>query len=403
MLTAHALQAFARALRDVRVLSVYVDARVTDPAMRHAWRPALAAALRSERARLTGTRERAAFDDAARFIDDPTPPLDGAWGTPGWVAFVTTDGPRYAAALPVRVPTLAVWRDGPFVSPYLRALKQLRPVVVALVDSRSARLYRYALGTVSALPGVELSLGEGEGGGTARASEVRGASYPAPRSAVSTERSRRRRRTDFQRLAASLGARLAALVGEDGWVLIGGTPVWARLAGEALRARLTERVIVSETLDHDAPEEEIVRAAKDAATALRAARGGALLTRLLERAGADGRATAGVPATQRALHARAVDLLLVSPVFLRTHAFLAEDAVRAGLDQGADVEVLSGDAAAHLDRAAGGIAARLRFALGAPEARVPVTGGVGAGATPPGPRPTSDPIGVDIKPYEEYR
>jgi stalled ribosome rescue protein Dom34 len=90
-----------------------------------------------------------------------------------------------------------------------------------------------------------------------------------------------------------------------------------------------------------------------------------LLDRVLEHAGALGRGAAGVPATQRALRAEAVNLLVLSPEFIRTHGEDAEDTVRAALAQGAGIEVLSGDAAGHLDRTADGIAARLRFAIDA--------------------------------------
>jgi peptide subunit release factor 1 (eRF1) len=58
-----------------------------------------------------------------------------------------------------------------------------------------------------------------------------------------------------------------------------------------------------------------------------------------------------------------VDLLVLSPEFVKSEDELAEDAVRAALLQGAGVEVLSGDAVERLDEAAGGIAAKLRFAL----------------------------------------
>jgi peptide subunit release factor 1 (eRF1) len=166
----------------------------------------------------------------------------------------------------------------------------------------------------------------------------------------------------FQRLAPTLGARIAELAGDDAWVLIGGTPEWARIAGAALPRQLEGRVLVSTTLDHDAPGMEIASAAKHAASELRAAQGGALVDRLMERAGAHGRAAAGMPAVQRALEAQAVDLLLVSPDFVRDRDCAAEEAVRAAIAQGADVEVLSGDAGAQLGRAAEGIAARLRFA-----------------------------------------
>lgn len=366
MLTATELQDLVRELDGVPVLSLYVDARVTDPAMRHAWRLAMSAALRAERARLTDDDARAAFDRAARFVDDPVPPLDGAWGTPGWAAFLTADGPRYAAALPVRVPMLAAWRSGPLVSPYLRALKQHRPVIVAVVGSRSVRLYRYAMNELTALP--EVSLSTEDGAGVAPKSAVsRGSAYPAARGALDTEHAARRQRAEFQRLATALAHRLGELAGHDGWVLIGGTAMWARVAADALPGELAARTLVSPELDHGDADDAIVHLAKDAATTLRAAHSGVMLNQLLERAGAGGRATAGVPATQRALQARAVDQLLLSPEFVTDEAMLAEELVRAALTQSAEVEVVSGDAATQLDLAAGGIAARLRFALDGPD------------------------------------
>jgi hypothetical protein len=368
MLTAPELQDLTRELAGVPVLSLYVDARVTDPAMRHAWRPAMTAALRAERERLTDDGARAAFDRAARFVEDPVPPLDGAWGTPGWAAFVTADGPRYAAALPVRVPTLATWRDGPLVSPYLRALKQHRPVIVAIASPRSVRLYRYALNELEALPGLTLPADDDSGTTPTRSPAPRGSAYPAARGALDTEHAARRQRAEFQRLAIALAHRLAELAGHDGWILLGGTTMWARLAADALPADLADRALVSPELDHGDADDAIIRLAKDAATTLRAAHGSVMLNQLLERAGAGGRASAGVPATQRALHARAVDQLLLSPAFVSEQPMLAEDVARAALAQSADVEVLSGDAATQLDRAAGGIAARLRFALDGPDA-----------------------------------
>lgn len=363
MMTSQALQDLVRTLRDEAVLSVYVDARVTDPAMRLSWRPALTAAVRAERSRLTDPAERAAFDRAASFLDDPVPPLTGAWGPAGWVAFTTADGPRYAAALPVRVPTLVTWRDGPVVSPYLRALKQHRPVIVALVDSRSARLYRYALGELTRLQDLPLHTAEGRGAGSSRSPSLRGTSFPAPRSALGTERVRRGRLTAFERLAGLLANRVAALAGDEGWVLIGGTPQWARLAGQAMPSDLAGRTLVSLRLDGDRSEGEIARAAKAAASTLRAERGLAMLGPLLERAGASDRAAAGIPATQRALRAHAVDQLVLSPAFVQAQPGLAEDVVREALTQGAEVEVLSGEAAARLDGSADGIGARLRFAI----------------------------------------
>lgn len=364
MLTLPDLAGLVRELERTKVLTVYHDARVTDPAMRRAWRPALASALRSARARVTDARERAAFDRAMEFLNDPMPPLGGVWGAPGWVAFLTADGPQYAAELPVRPSTLAVWREGPVIAPYLRALAHHRPVIVALVDSRSARCYRYAWGTLGALPEVTLSADDGTSSGRLVLSLARGRSYPAPRAALDTERPRRRRLAAFRRLAASLCALLDEHSGDDGWILIGGTPEWARLAGEAMPSRLAQRVMISEALAHAVTPLEIARAAKRTSAQLRARQSRAVLDRVLEHAGALGRGVVGMHDTRRALRAHAVSLLVVTPRSIGVHGQAAEDAIRAAFAQGAQVEVLSGEAAEHLDRTAEGIAAALRFVVG---------------------------------------
>ncbi|MEP7226628.1 MAG: hypothetical protein ABI785_04655 [Gemmatimonadales bacterium] len=365
MLTLTELSGLARELAGTRVLTAYVDARVTDPAMRETLRPALASAVADARARLASDDERAAFDRAARFLQNPVPPLGGIWSEPGWVTFLTAEGPRYSAELPVRVPTIVAWRDGPVVSPFVRALKQHRPVIVVLVESGSARFYRYARGSLGALPEMTLTARQdtGDPGQARRGTQRR---IPMARATVATEKMQRRRAASFQRLTGSLAARVAALAGDDGWVLIGGTPEWARAAADALPAHLADRVGVSATLNHDEPETGIAREAENAASALRAAQSQALLESVLESAGALGRGSAGVPGTQRALHTGAVDLLVLSPEFLRAEPDLAEDAIRAALQQGGDVEVLSSPAAEQLDQMGEGIAARLRYPIDGP-------------------------------------
>ena len=95
MLTPPELYQLLRELADTRVLSVYLDTRATDPAMRNAWRPTLLAGLRAARARIADDGERDTFDRAAALLDDPFPAPGGLWGAPGWVAFVTAEGRRY--------------------------------------------------------------------------------------------------------------------------------------------------------------------------------------------------------------------------------------------------------------------------------------------------------------------
>jgi hypothetical protein len=192
---------------------------------------------------------------------------------------------------------------------------------------------------------------------------ARGTAHPSARGAVATETMQRRRRDAFHRLAVTLGARLDHLAGDEGWVLVGGTPEWAKHAADELPRHLDGRVLVSPTLDHDAHDDAIAAEARHAATELRAVHGRKLVDQLLERAGGHGRAAAGSAAVQRALRARAVDLLLVTPDLVNRRPDDAEELVRAALAQGADVEVLSVDASPRLDGDAEGVGARLRFAI----------------------------------------
>lgn len=366
MLTATELHRLGEELADTRVLSVYLDSRVTDPAMRNAWRARLLNGLRETRAGIADDGERKEFDRAAALLEESSAAPGGVWGAPGWVAFVTAEGRLHVDDLPVQPSPLFSWGKGPVISPYLRALKQHRPVIIALVESDSARLYRYAWRQVETLDELATPPEEPSGAERITAPATRAASIPAARGAVDTEEAQRRRHAAFQRLATSLGERIDQLAGDNGWVLIGGTPEWARLAGAALPRNLAGRTLISAGLDHDAHTDAIAQAAESAGTELRDAEGRLLVDQLLEDAGGHGRAVAGVPAVQRALRAHAVDLLLLSPEFIRVHQEEAEQKVRAALATGADVEIPSGSAIERLDQAAEGIAARLRFAIDDP-------------------------------------
>jgi hypothetical protein len=365
MLQASELFTLARDLAHRKVLSIYLDNRVTDPARRHAWRAALTARLRAVREEIADAKERAAFDQAGAFLKNPLPPPGGMWGAPGWVAFATPDGPVFLAELPRRPETSVAWRQGLVIGPYLRALKHHRPVIVALVQSSVAKLYRYSYGRLEALEEIRVSPDDCRESRTRRSATERGGrAYPAPRSAVTTEIARRRQDAEFHRLAAALAARLTLLAGRDGWILLGGAQECSRPAREALPRRVHDRALVSADLSHAASTEGIVRAAKRAARELRGRRGREIVSRIVGRAGH--RATAGVPALKRALHVKAVDLLLVSPRFLQLEGDRAERLLQAALVQGAEVEVLSGDSGILLDRVAEGVAARLRFTIDAP-------------------------------------
>lgn len=375
MLTLAELRELQHEFDGINVLSVYLETGATDPAMRNAWRPTLHGAIRDARALVTDDAGRAEFDRAAAFLSDREPSPRETFRAKGWVAFVTADGVRYASDLPVAPVTTAVWRNGPVISPYLRALKQSRPVLVALVESGSARLFRYAMGALE--PAGELMAPgyDADRPGRPTAPSRPGVSASAPRGATGSDSVTRRRHASFDRLVALLGERFVQLGDADSWILIGGTREWANLAGDTLTGEFKERLMVSTTLDHDASDSEIATAAKHAASDLRAAHGLSLVDQLIDRGGGHARAAVGIPATQHALRAHAVDLLLITPRFIGAHGPEAEDLTRATIASGADVDVPSGEAAEHLDRAANGVAARLRFAIDEP----PVVGDVARG------------------------
>lgn len=362
MLKPTELRELWRDLEDREVLTVYLDSRVTDPAMREAWRPAMLTAVRAAGAQISSEDERARFEKASAHLRNPSPPPGGMWGAPGWVAFATEDGIRYSGDLPVQPVPLAVWRRGPVVAPYMRALKQHNPVFIAIVESRSARLYRYASGGLEALEELNGPAEEADFDGGSPS----GRSVPAARSAVGTEAAARKRQAAFNKMAAELAPKLESLAGDESFVLIGGASEWAHQAFDALGRKLAGRALLSDTLHQDSTDAQIVRAAKDAASELRGSIGSDIVAGLLNRGTGHARAAVSIPAIQRGLRANAVDLLLVTPEFIRQHEDVAEDLVRLAIDQGAAVEVPSGAAAEKLDRETGGTAARLRFAIDEP-------------------------------------
>ena len=305
--------------------------------------------------------EREAFARSVALLRERLAPTPGALGAPGWAAFVTQGEVRHASALNVSVPFLVTWETGARVAPYVCALTQQGHVVVAIVDTREARLFRYRAGAL-------------EKADTLRAQAVVGPTYhmgdaprdrfhPGTRGTTGTDAAERALRAGTDRMLAELAERLKDIAGKDGWVVIGGTPQAAIAAEAALPPALAPRALRVPTLDVRASDAEIRDRAEEAVAALRQSRQVALVAEVLERYGADGLGAAGTQATWRALDARTVQELLLTGRYVKEHAEEAETAVHAAFDQGALVEALAGAAAERLDRDGAGIAARLRFLL----------------------------------------
>jgi hypothetical protein len=360
MLTLMELGELARSLRDERLLSVYVDGRVSDPAARNAWRTRLDGELRALRRSLDDAprADREAFDRAATHLLDQLA-LDGGPAGPAWVAFAGGDGVRYAGSLPTSVPARVEWTTGPCIAPYLCALKQQRPVLAAVVNSRRTSLHRYQEGTVEALGTIEA---EWHGGPPSHMGDApRLGFHPGTRGAAGTDEAERRRLAAIATMAATTAKRLAALAGRDAWIVLGGTPEPLGALQKALPASLVDRTLVVPSLHDGASEAMVRRAAEEGASLLRTLHDLVDVDELFERYGAAGLAVVGPEATRRALDDGSVQSLVLTQGFLTTHADVAEATVRAALEQRAEVADVGGAAGERLDRHGGGIGARLRF------------------------------------------
>jgi hypothetical protein len=341
MLTYPELVRLERSLRATRVLTVYIDGSATDPAPQRNWRAELDRALGDLRAKIGGAlrEEREQFSSCVRMIEEQLAPLARGIGAPGWAAFVTPSSVRYAERVAAHMPTMAAWAFGACVSPYIHALKESRPVVVAVLDPRKAVLYRYRFGRLDQIETLHAHYVTGMQGATGRDAQ----------------------RSEFEgmnRMLDELVERALAHAGQDGCILLGGIP---RVVSHALGilGPVTPRVLPLESLHVYASAAEIAEAARVGAATLRRAWDSGEVEAVAASAQEGSLGVIGTEATARALALACVAELYVSPAFLEQHATEAELALRRAFDQDALVEEVSRDAAEQLD-AVGGIAARLR-------------------------------------------
>ncbi|HEY9227738.1 MAG TPA: hypothetical protein VIP11_13870, partial [Gemmatimonadaceae bacterium] len=151
MMTREQLTTLHRSLESERVLSVYIDGTATDPAIQRTWRLQLDHRLKDLRMWLADSPrdEREQFERCVRLLDGELAAFGATGiGTPGWVAFITSGGTREAHHVPVPMPTLAVWSTGACVAPYVRALKETRPVIVVVADARRVDLHCHRFGAL---------------------------------------------------------------------------------------------------------------------------------------------------------------------------------------------------------------------------------------------------------------
>ena len=362
MVTRDALASLSDSLREQQVLSVYIDGRSTDPATRVAWRSTLGANLTALGAKIRegAPGDRRAFDRSRALLEQQLAPIAGALSAPGFVAFVTADRIVLAESLPVAMPDVAEWKRGPWISPYLRAQKELRPVVLAIVDARSARSYRYALGALTPLETFHAYVQTDEPIHMGSAS--RQGFHTGTRGATATDAIERARHHGTERMLRELVEHLASVAGGDEWIVIGGMPMRARLLLTMLAPAARERAVVATGLSAVTAASTLRRVAREQARRLRQRQDRAIVDRAIAHAAERSRGSVGEDATRAALKLNDVHALLVSTEFMNDHPDVAEEFARLALAERSTIEVVSPPAADRLNLA-GGVAAILRYVV----------------------------------------
>lgn len=366
MLTRDKLVTLFQELEEKDVLSVYVDAEEHDPALRDAWRVRLDREVSDLRRRLDheSSEGGAAFGAAWAKVDGHLR-SNGDVMIPkrGWVAFATADRLWHAGVVPASMPDLVRWQRGIHAAPYVRALKQERPVTVVLLDGRKARVFEQAEGSLTELEGIlaDTSLGDltdtGMRKGSARSTGVRGE--------TSTDQAHRLMEVAAERLRKDLVDIIQERAGSDGIVVLGGPSESVKKFTALLPHALEGRVAVRPSLHLDMSPAEVLKEVRAAAGDLSEEGHRHLVQEVVDAARAGGRGALGQEATLKALREYRVDALLLSRTFLQKHPGTADQAVGMAFAQSADAVEVSGAAGVLLDEEAQGMAARLRY-LGTP-------------------------------------
>lgn len=359
MLTRVELVELYRSLEDHVVLSAYVDADQHDPAARGAWKTALETEVGRIRKHLPDDRadefEAAwtALKEALRNEEE------GFFKGRGLVAFVTADGVRHLERLPISTKTLVRWEEGIRVAPYVRALKQNRPIEIALADREKVRLLTYREGSLTEHEEIDADTDIGDVYEVGQAK--RGGTGSGRRGETSTDQAQRILDNETNRMLKEVAAALEGRIGDDGFLIIGGTPEAVGRLSEAVPDRLSSRVALDTSLHLGMSLPEIKDSVRELASGLTSAEQTRLVGEVVDAARSGGKGSLGREETERALREMRVDTLLLSRDFLWENPDLADRCVGTAFAQNADVLELGSEAGERLDLEGEGIGARLRF------------------------------------------
>ncbi|MGI9625446.1 MAG: hypothetical protein ACR2QM_01305 [Longimicrobiales bacterium] len=276
-----------------------------------------------------------------------------------WVAFATAEKVCFSHIFTEPLPALARFGPGPRIAPLTGLAELKQRGVVALVDSGRARLFNVVgieLEEVVALIAdrqiADLSdVGMAKRAGTT--SGVRGQS--------GKDRAERALSAELHRFARYVKDEVARLDGTEGFLILGGA---LRMA-KALLAEVSSDITVAEVagLTVEMSQSELAQAIRQPLADIHEGGGEQILNRIEGSIGAQGRGCLGWNDTSRALMDAAVQTLVLSRQLVEEYPDRAEETVRAGIDQGGSVEVLTGEPGRALFEANEGVGALLRFVV----------------------------------------
>jgi len=364
MLTHDRLLELYRGLSDKPALSIYIDGNQHDPAERKKWRVELEQGLTAARGTL-GNGEQEAFAAAERLVLDQLKNFDAFLPDKAFVAFATSDRLWYGEPISVSMPHSVRWGHGISVAPYLRGVKQERPVVVVLLDSERARLFLYQDGAVRETDDLRADTFQGDL--TDIGASKRGTTVTGQRGVTSTDAGQRYHAVATERMLKELAGMVVQRAGDHGFVVVGGTPEMEKWLKDALPKSLDGRVLVEPSLELEMTAAEVREAVGDSASALTQRWQLELVRFLFDQARAGLRGAIGSRETEKALEEMRVDTLLVSRSRTRGDAGEADRLIGLAFAGRAYVEEVSGAAGDLLDQEAEGITARLRYRIGEPQ------------------------------------
>lgn len=363
MLTREKLNELYRELRDENVLSIYLDGEGQDPAERKVWRRMLEHQVDQVRALLKEgpTEERDAFEEALSRLTERIDDFDAFVPGKGWVGFATPDQVWYTEAVPVPMPTLVRWEPGIRVAPYVRGLKQARLVAAVLLDSRRARIFRYRDGELEEPEALRADTFIGDL--TDMNISKRAATHSGTRGKTGTDAAQRFLEVNSERMLKQIVQVLSEMVGDDGLLVIGGTPEMVTKAAQAVPKSVSGRVAERPSMHVEMSVAEVREYVEEAATELSRRLQGDLVEEVVDAALSNGRGCLGPEETERALRERRVDTLLLGRGLIEARPDFADRCVGTAFEQHAEVEEVSGEAEDVLAEKGGGIGARLRYRI----------------------------------------